>query len=167
MCLILRHATFCLSSALRSATSTASSAGETRTPFPEARSRPRWWLRLSFNTKQTTPPLLTSGPEKGVIPKGVFSLEESLESLNYVESLENGRILLYFPESGDSLKSLESLNSLESLEKGGLFWKDPLFQKTPFSEPDCFCLRIWQENHARKWAPCGDLLRASANHDLN
>ena len=62
-----------------------------------------------------------SGPEKGVITKGVFSLEESLESLkslDSLESLENGRILLYFPQSGGSLKSLESLNSLESLENG-------------------------------------------------
>ena len=60
-----------------------------------------------------------SRPEKGVITKGVFSLEESLESLkslNSLESLGNGRILLYFPDSGDSLKSLESLNSLESPE---------------------------------------------------
>ena len=40
-----------------------------------------------------------SGPEKGVITKGVFSLEESLESL-------------------------KSLNSLESLEKGS---DSPLF----------------------------------------
>ena len=65
-----------------------------------------------------------SGPEKGVITKGVFSLEESLESLkslNSPESLENGRVLLCFPESGSSLESLdslESLNSLESLENG-------------------------------------------------
>ena len=62
-----------------------------------------------------------SGPEKGVITKGVFSLEEPLESLNSLnslESLENGQILLYFPQSGGSLKSLESLNSLESLENG-------------------------------------------------
>ena len=59
-----------------------------------------------------------SGPERGVITKGVFSLEESLESLkslDSLESLENGRILLYFPESGGPL---ESLNSLESLENG-------------------------------------------------
>ena len=52
----------------------------------------------------------SSGPEKGVITKGVFSLEESLESLkslNSLESLENGRIFLDFPEFGDSLKSLE------------------------------------------------------------
>ena len=62
-----------------------------------------------------------SGPEKGVITKGVFSLEESLESLNSLNSLEfleNDRTLFCFPQSGDSLKSLESLNSLESLENG-------------------------------------------------
>ena len=62
-----------------------------------------------------------SGPEKGVITKGVFSLEQSLESLkslNSLESLENGRTILYFPQSGGSLESLESLNSLESLENG-------------------------------------------------
>ena len=65
-----------------------------------------------------------SGPEKGVITKGVFSLDESLESLkslkslNSQESLKNGPILLCFPQSGGSLKSLESLDSLESLENG-------------------------------------------------
>ena len=62
-----------------------------------------------------------SGPEKGVITKGVFSLEESLESLkslDSLESLENGRSLLYFPQSGGSLESLDCLNSLESLENG-------------------------------------------------
>ena len=53
-----------------------------------------------------------SGPEKGVITKGVFSLEESLESLKplkSLESLENGWLPLYFPQSGGSPKSLESL----------------------------------------------------------
>ena len=45
--------------------------------------------------------------------KGVFSLEESLESLNSLESLENGRILLCFPQSGGSLESLESLEPLD------------------------------------------------------
>ena len=62
-----------------------------------------------------------SGPEKGVITKGVFLRDESLESLkslNSLESLENGRIILYFPHSGGSLETLESLNSLESLENG-------------------------------------------------
>ena len=80
-----------------------------------------------------------SGPEKGVITKGVFSLEESLESLKFLdslESLENGRILLYFPQSGGSLKSLESLNSLESLENG-LFWKDPFSKRPLFPNPIC------------------------------
>ena len=62
-----------------------------------------------------------SGPEKGVITKGVFSVAESLESLkslDSLESLENGRILLCFPLSGGSLETLESLNSLEPLENG-------------------------------------------------
>ena len=57
--------------------------------------------------------------------KGVFSLEESLESL------ENGRILLYFPQSGGSLKYLESPNSLESLENRNFSEKTP-FPKDPF-----------------------------------
>ena len=67
---------------------------------------------------------VSSGAEKGVITKGVFSLEKSLESLkslkslSSLESLENGRILLCFPQSGGSLESLESLKSLESLENG-------------------------------------------------
>ena len=49
----------------------------------------------------------------------VFSLEESLESLkslNTLESLEYDRILLCFPQSGCSAESLESLlNTLENL----------------------------------------------------
>ena len=52
-------------------------------------------------------PHLLSGPEKGVITKGVFSPEkslESLESLNSLESLENGRNLLSFTQSENSLK---------------------------------------------------------------
>ena len=58
--------------------------------------------------------------KRGVITKGVFSLEESLESLKSLNSLEflDGRSLLCFPQSGGSLESLESLNSLESLENG-------------------------------------------------
>ena len=69
-----------------------------------------------LHTHACTPARLHwSGPEKGVITKGVFSLEESLESLKSLESLENGRILLCFPQSR---ASLESLNSLESLENG-------------------------------------------------
>ena len=50
-----------------------------------------------------------------------LSLEESLESqksLISLESLEDGQILLCFPQSGGSLIALESLNSLESLGDG-------------------------------------------------
>ena len=83
---------------------------------------------------------LQSGTEKGVITKGVFSPEKSLESLkslkslNSLESLEDGRNLLCFPQSGGSLESLESLNSLESLENG-LFWKDPFSKRPLFPIP--------------------------------
>ena len=62
--------------------------------------------------------LASSGPEKGVITKGVLSMEVSLEipkSLHSRASLDNGQILLCFPQSETSL---ESLNSLESLENG-------------------------------------------------
>ena len=55
-----------------------------------------------------------SGPGKGVITKGVFSLEDSLESLKPLDSLESlgdGRILLCFPQSGGSLETLESLEN--------------------------------------------------------
>ena len=56
-----------------------------------------WWLLAKFHRDR----------KKGVITKGDFSLEESLESvksLESLESLENGRILLCFPESGGSLE---------------------------------------------------------------
>ena len=43
--------------------------------------------------------------EKGVVTKGVFSLDRSLESLKSLESP-------LFPHSGGSLESLESLDSL-------------------------------------------------------
>ena len=48
--------------------------------------------------------------KKGVITKGVFALAESLESLlkslDSLETPENGRILLCFPQSGTSLWKL-------------------------------------------------------------
>ena len=74
--------------------------------------------------------------KRGHYERGVFSLTKSLKSLNSPESLENGRNLLYFPQFGKSLKTLESLNSLESLERKWTFLKRPLFQKTPFSDPE-------------------------------
>ena len=64
------------------------------------------------------PVLWKKGPEKGVITKGVFSLDKSLKSLDSLESLENGRNLLSFPQSENFLETLESLNSLESQENG-------------------------------------------------
>ena len=79
-----------------------------------------------------------SGPEKGVITQGVFSLEKSLESLKSLDTLEslgNGRVFLYFPQSGCSLKSLESLNSPESLGNG-LFRKDPFAKRPLFPNPN-------------------------------
>ena len=54
---------------------------------------------------------LKSGPDKAVITKGVFSLEKFLESLKSLESLGNGPILLFFPQSGGSLESRNSLDS--------------------------------------------------------
>ena len=69
--------------------------------------------------------------KRGHYEKGLFYWRnESLEYLTSLESLENGRILLYFPEIGDSLKSLESLNSLESLEMD--FSEKTPFPKDPF-----------------------------------
>ena len=59
-----------------------------------------------------------SGTEKGGITKGIISLETSLESLDSLESLQYGEILLFFPCSGGSLESLDFLNSLESRENG-------------------------------------------------
>ena len=88
---------------------------------------------------------------KGVIAKGVFSLEESLESLkslNSLESLENGRIILYFPQSGSSPESLESLNSLESLEMD-------FSEKTPFPKDPFFRTRnMWMsKEHQLQLSP--------------
>ena len=83
------------------------------------------------------PRSVTFGTGKRVITKGVFSLEESQASQKSQTSLnsrEYGWLLLYFPQSGGSLKSLESLNSLESLENG-LFWKDPFSKRPLFPNP--------------------------------
>ena len=70
--------------------------------------------------------------KEGFITEGVFSLVGSLESVNSLESLENGWVLLCFPHSGGSLESLNSLDSPES----GHFWKDPFSKKEPFSDPE-------------------------------
>ena len=67
--------------------------------------------------------------KRGHYERGL-SLEESLESLNSLESLENGRLLLYFSQSGGSLKSPESLISLDALEMD--FSETEPFLKDPF-----------------------------------
>ena len=67
--------------------------------------------------------------------KGVFSLEDSLEflqSLDSLVSLENGRILLCFPESGGFSRT----SRFSRISRKWTSLKRPLFQKTPFSEPD-------------------------------
>ena len=98
--------------------------------------------RIMSIPNQNTDRCFCSGPDKrGHYGRGL-SLGESLESLTSLDSLEspemNGQILLYFPQSGGSLKSLESLNSLESLENDFSektpFPKDPIFPK-----PICEC----------------------------
>ena len=73
-----------------------------------------------------------SGPEKGVITKGVSSPEKSLESLkslNSLESLGNGRNLLSFPQSGGSLETLESrISKFSRISRKWTFLKRPLFR---------------------------------------
>ena len=99
-------------------------------PHPGA--RVQIWVRLISVISNYS----NSGPGQGVIKKGVFWLEESLESLrplHSLESLDSCQILLCLPHSRGSLKSLESLDSLESPENGrfrkGLFSKRPLFSE--------------------------------------
>ena len=72
--------------------------------------------------------------EKGVITQGVFSVEESLNSpkrLNSLESLENGQIILCFPQSGGSLESLNSLESLGVMD----FSEEPFSKRPLFPNP--------------------------------
>ena len=84
------------------------------------------------------------GRKRGHYERGLFAGEISgISKISKFsrKSLENGRNLLSFPESGGSLETLESLNSPESLENG-LFWKDsfskrPLFPNPKFLPLDC------------------------------
>ena len=85
-------------------------------------------------------PEKVSGPEKVSHYERVFSLEQSLESLNSLESLENGQILLSFPQSGGSPRTsrISKLSYPPFLTGKWTSLKRPLFQKTPFSEPEGF-----------------------------
>ena len=47
---------------------------------------------------------------KRALEEGKGVIVKCLTSQNSLESPENGRIPLYFPQSGDSLNSLESLD---------------------------------------------------------
>ena len=81
-----------------------------------------------------------------MITKGVFSPEESLESLDSLESPGNGRILLYLP---DPRGSLESLYALESLGNG-LFCKDPFCQTRFLVSEKYFAITREQKRHINK-----------------
>ena len=76
--------------------------------------------------------------EKGLITKGVFSLEESLvsrKSLNSLESQQKWSDSPLFSTLGGSLESLESpksLKSLEALKNIDIFHKDPFAKKGTF-----------------------------------
>ena len=98
-----------------------------------------------------------SGPEEGVIAKGAFSLQESLESLNSLHSLEcleNGRCLLCFPQSGGSL-DISGDSTFYRFSRKWTSLKRPLFQKTPFSEPD------FRELGRKSGSPSGSLQPAA------
>ena len=81
---------------------------------------------------------LFSGPDKGVITKGVFSLEESLESLRSLDSLEMVGFSFVLQSLGVLYKNSRSskFSRISRISRKWTFLKRPLFQKTPFSEPD-------------------------------
>ena len=87
--------------------------------------------------------------KKGSLRKG---LEESLKSLDSLQSLESGRTLFRFPQSG----GLESLrfSRFSRISRKWTFLKRPLFQKTPFSEPEvrsflAFFVQVLAEKDSR------------------
>ena len=62
--------------------------------FQPSRSRQTTLILLFFSKGYVESPQM-SGPEKGVITKGIFSLAESLASLESLDSLENGGTLFF------------------------------------------------------------------------
>ena len=72
--------------------------------------------------------------ERGFFNGGISRISKISK---FSKSLENGRILLYFPQSGGSLEYLESQNSLESRDtRKWTFLKWPLSKRPLFSEPE-------------------------------
>ena len=74
-------------------------------------------------------------PEKGVITKGVFSMEESLESLNF------SRISRKWSDSPlfSTLWGFSRISRISKFSRISRIWtflKRPLFQETPFSGPE-------------------------------
>ena len=78
------------------------------------------------------------GPQKGVITKGVFSPEKSLESLKFSKFSRISRkwsdSSLFSTVWGFSKISI--ISKFSRISRKWTFLKRPLFQKTPFSEPD-------------------------------
>ena len=75
--------------------------------------------------------LLIGTRQRGHYERG-FSLEASLESLKSLESLENGRALLSFPQSG----GFSIISTISKISRNLTFLKRPPFRKTPVSEPE-------------------------------
>ena len=69
----------------------------------------------------------------------IFTTLESLKSPNSLESLEDGRNLLSFPQPGPGGFSINSrISKFSRFSREWTFLKRPLFQKTPF-----FRTRVW------------------------
>ena len=80
--------------------------------------------------------------ERGLFTGGISRI--FIKSLDSLESLENGRIFLCFPQSGGSLKSLNSLESLENrLSEKTPFPKDPFFRTRKRLETEGVTLRMF------------------------
>ena len=74
--------------------------------------------------------------KRGHYERGLFTGEISKISDHSLESLENGRNLLSFPQSGGSLK-LSKISKCSRISRQWAFLKRPIFQRPLFSEPDC------------------------------
>ena len=91
------------------------------------------------NQKKGSQREVKSGPEKGVITKGVFSVEESLESLSKISKFSKfSRSWLDSPLFSTvwGFSRISRISKFSRISRKWTFLKRPLFQKTPFSEPD-------------------------------